>query len=152
MPLASGCQHIAVVTADLETFTSFYERVFDARTRWVLDEGPIKHAFVELGGGFCLHPFEFNDAHPEAKAKSCMFERGHIDHISIEVADRETLELLRDRLLVEGASDGTISDWGMLEQISFIDPDGMEAEVSVSKNGKPRTFQERTLESAPTIE
>ncbi len=149
MPLSSGCQHVALVTADLDRFIAFYERVFDAETRWVLDEGKMKHAFVELGGGFCLHPFELGEAHPEAKAVSQMFGRGHIDHLSIEVPDRETLEILRDRLIVEGVTDGMIADWGMLEQISFTDPDGMEAEISLPKGGKPRTLQERTFEPAP---
>ncbi|GLQ57227.1 VOC family protein [Devosia nitrariae] len=149
MPLASGCQHIALVTADLERFISFYERVFDANTRWVLDEGQVKHAFVDLGGGFCLHPFEFGDGNPEANAKPGMFARGHIDHLSIAVSDKETLHLLRDRLMAEGVTDGTIADWGMLEQFSFLDPDGMEAEVSFPKDGTPRTFQERTTEPPP---
>jgi catechol 2,3-dioxygenase-like lactoylglutathione lyase family enzyme len=149
MPLATGCQHIALVTANLERFTSFYERIFDATTRWVLDEGQLRHAFVDLGGGFCLHPFEFGDAHPEAEAKPHMFGRGHIDHVSIEVPDKETLILLRDRLMAEGATDGAIADWGMLEQFSFVDPDGMETEVSLPKNGNPRMFQERTIEPAP---
>jgi catechol 2,3-dioxygenase-like lactoylglutathione lyase family enzyme len=149
MPLTAGCQHVALVTADLERFTSFYERVFDARRLWALEEGPLRHAFIDLGGGFCLHPFELGGAHPEAKAKPDMFGRGHIDHMSIEAPDRATFDLLRDRLMNEGASDGTIADWGMLEQISFVDPDGMEAEVSLIKNGNPRTFQERTLVPAP---
>lgn len=146
MPLASGCQHIALVTTDLDQFTAFYERIFDAEVVWVLNEGQMKHALIDLGGGFCLHTFDFGAEQPEAKAKPGMFARGHIDHLSIEVPDRETLALLRDRLLKEGATDGTIADWGMLEQISFTDPDGMEAEISVVKHGKPRTFEERTLE------
>lgn len=149
MPLASGCQHIALVTADLERFIGFYERIFDAKTLWVLDEGQLKHAFVDIGGGFCLHPFEFSENHPESDGKPHIFSRGHLDHLSIAVPDRATLNLVRDRLLAEGASDGTITDWGMLEQLNFRDPDGMEAEVSLPKNGTPKSFEERIREPAP---
>jgi catechol 2,3-dioxygenase-like lactoylglutathione lyase family enzyme len=146
MPLASGCQHIALVTSDLDRLLAFYGRIFDASTLWILDEGDVRHALVDLGGGFCLHPFQFPGDHPETAGKPDFFARGHLDHFSIAVADRATLDRVRDRLMAENASDGTLADWGVLEQISFRDPDGMEAEVSVVKDGTPRMFRDRTLE------
>ena len=144
MPLASGCQHVALVTEDLDRLIAFYERIFDADTLWVLDEGQARHAFLDLGGGFCLHPFEFAGGSPQAAGQPAFFERGHLDHISVAVADRQTFDLVRQRLVEAGACDGTITDWGMLEQVNFRDPDGMDAEVSLPKDGEPRRFEERS--------
>lgn len=148
MPIAKGCQHIALVTSDLDRFVGFYERIFDASIVFEMDEDGMRHAMVDLGGGLWLHPFHFPDEHSEAEGKPDAFHRGHLDHFAIEVADRDTLRLVRSRLVDEGASDGTITDFGLLELVSFCDPDGMVAEVAVLKSGTPRRFDQREIAGA----
>jgi hypothetical protein len=39
-----------------------------------------------------------------------------------------------------GVSDGTLTDFGMLDLVTFHDPDGMDAEVAPQKPGAPKRF------------
>jgi catechol 2,3-dioxygenase-like lactoylglutathione lyase family enzyme len=144
MPLASGCQHVALITANLGRFIAFYASVFEAETVFELEEDGLRHAMIHLGGGFWLHPFQFPGDHPEAAGKPGAFARGHVDHFAVDVGDRPTFEIIRSRLVEEGASDGTVTDFGMLDLVTFVDPDGMEVEVAIRKHGAPLRFSERT--------
>lgn len=147
MPLAAGCNHVATHTQDLDRLIAFYQEVFDAEIILDLQEGEIRHALVHLGGGFCLHPFELAGGSRHAAGSGAMFDRGHLDHVAIDVADDTTFELLRARLVETGASDGTITDFGAVRCVWFEDPDGMGAEISMSSDGEALAFDDRRLES-----
>lgn len=146
MPLATGCNHIALHTQDLDRLIAFYERVFDAEVRVDMQEGALRHALIDLGGGFCLHPFQHADASRHAAGSSAMFDRGHLDHVAIGVDDGETFQLLRTRLVDAGASDGTITDFGTVRCVWFEDPDGMGAEIAIWSDGAPLGFDDRRQE------
>lgn len=146
MPLAAGCSHIAMHTQDLDELIAFYEQVFDAEVTVDMQEGPVRHALIDLGGGFCLHPFQNAESSSHAAGSSAMFDRGHLDHIAIGVADGETFQLLRTRLVDAGASDGTITDFGTVRCVWFEDPDGMGAEIAIRSDGAPLAFDDRRQE------
>lgn len=146
MPLAAGCNHIAMHTQDLDRLIAFYEEVFDAEVTVDMQEGPIRHALVDLGGGFCLHPFQHADGSSHAAGSNAMFDRGHLDHLAIDVGDVETFQLLRTRLVDAGASDGTITDFGAVRCVWFEDPDGMGAEIAIWSDGDPLAFGDRRQE------
>lgn len=136
MSLLAGIHHVAFLTADMDRLKEFYERVFGAVC--VLDEvipqGPwenARHAFIDLGAGCVLHPWEKPGS--EWLGPMPIFDRGRIDHIALQAASRRAFEDLRHRLIDEGASDGTITDFGSLLSVFFRDPDGMEAEVAYGK-------------------
>ena len=42
-------------------------------------------------------------------------------------------DTIRTRLMNEGASDGTINDFGSAHSVFFRDPDGLEGEVLLTK-------------------
>ena len=146
MPLANGCNHIALVTQDLERFVDFYRRVFDAEVVLDMEEGPMRHAMVDVGGGFWLHPFQFADDNPHAAGRDEVFQRGHLDHLAIAIDDAETFEEVRTRLVEAGAADGTVTDFGALRTVWFEDPDGMGAEIAIVADGAPLAFDERGQE------
>lgn len=146
MALSSGCNHVALVTQDLDRFTAFYTRVFEAEVVTELAEGPLRHALIDLGGGFRLHPFEFVDGNPHATASPEGFDRGHLDHLAIDVADAASFEELRARLVEAGASDGTVTDFGAVRTVWFEDPDGMGCEIALSVDAEPRAFADRIQE------
>lgn len=146
MPLAAGCNHVATHTQDLDRLVAFYAQVFDAEVSVDLQEGPIRHAMIDLEGGFCLHPFEHADGSLHAAGSDKMFDRGHLDHLAIDVADRQTFQLLRTRLVDAGASEGTITDFGAVQCVWFEDPDGMGAEIAIWTDAAPRRFDERRRE------
>lgn len=146
MSLSAGCNHIALVTQDLDRFIDFYRTVFDANVRYYLDEGGLRHALIDLGASFALHPFEFADGNPNARASDELFGRGHLDHLALNVDSPEAFEVLRARLVEVGATDGTVTDFGAVRTVWFEDPDGMGTEIAIWSDGPPRPFQDRLKE------
>ena len=139
MSLVTGINHVAFISGDIDRLKDFYARVFDAEC--LLDDivthggDSARHAFIDVGGGCVLHPFEFKD-NPWLDAKP-IFDRGRIDHIALLAPSEEVFDNVRQRLIEAGASDGTITDFGSVLSVFFRDPDGMEAEVAFWKNGVP---------------
>jgi catechol 2,3-dioxygenase-like lactoylglutathione lyase family enzyme len=124
----TGIDHVAVVTDDVDRFCEFYRSTFDAEV--VLDEQlPIfRHAVVRVGPRAVLHPVHV-PGNPHGAALPHLLARGHLDHLGLGVADHETFEEVRERLVARGASDGVVSTLGPLLSLSFTDPDGMSGEV-----------------------
>ncbi len=142
MTLTAGLHHLALVTEDIDRFVRFYTDIFDAEVIAELDEDGLRHAMLGFGSGASLHVFE-QRGNPHARASTTMFGRGHLDHFGVSARDSESFETLRRRLVEAGASDGTITDFGMVWSVSFIDPDGCDAEVALWQEGPVRTFAER---------
>lgn len=148
MALTTGCNHVTIITENMDRLVRFYREVFDASVRWdVLEDDGIRHTLIDLGGGFALHPFEFADGNPHGRGSAAMFDRGHIDHIALNVADASVFEELRQRLVEHGASDGAVTDFGVSRNVWFEDPDGHGSEIALWVDGQPRKFQERIVET-----
>jgi catechol 2,3-dioxygenase-like lactoylglutathione lyase family enzyme len=122
--------------------------MFDGDVLFDMDEDGLRHAAVDVGGGAALHAFSLPDS-PQATASAEVFNRGHIDHLAINVADEEALNEASRRLVAGGASDGMITDFGVLKSISFRDPDGLEVEVALWGTEPVRRFDERTTTPTP---
>lgn len=146
MGLLTGCNHIAVVTQDIERFVAFYTGIFDGALIADMTEGEIRHVMLDLGG-VVLHPFQFPGDQPHGIASSEMFDRGHIDHYALNVADAEVFEELRRRLVAAGATDGTVTDFGITRNVWFEDPDGMGCEIAMWGRGQPLPFNARIEEA-----
>ncbi len=139
MALLAGINHVAFISGDIDGLKDFYARIFDAEC--VLDEvlprGPKgennRHAFIAVGSSCVLHPFEFKG--DRWLERMPIFDRGRMDHIALQAASKEAFDQIRQRLIDEGASDGTITDFGHVVSVFFRDPDGMEAEVAYWKDG-----------------
>ena len=88
-----------------------------------------------------------------------MFQRGRIDHFALNVADAETFERLRSDLVQRGASDGTVTDFGVIRVLSFTDPDGHTLELAHWVGGEDpsqidaakATDAERTTQRAASV-
>jgi len=137
MALLAGINHVAFLSADIDRLKDFYKRVFDAEC--IVDEivehngGGRRHAFIDLGNGCVLHPFEVKDS--RWLEPMPIFDRGRVDHIALLAESKKSFDEIRQRLMDAGASDGTITDFGLLFSMFFRDPDGMEAEVAYWKEG-----------------
>lgn len=135
MPLTIGAHHLTLFTHDMDRLIRFYEEVFGAETKFDLSEpgpggGTLRHALIDLGGGFALHPFQMPEPTGFEDGSMQMGKRGHIDHLALKVDDEERLQEIRRRLVQAGASEGTITDFGVVRLVNFKDPDGMEGEVA----------------------
>lgn len=126
--LRGGGSRLAEVVVDTS--------VFGASVFAELTEGPVRHALIDLGGGMALHPFEFTGRPTDAPYGE-MFQRGHLDHVSLNVPDEETFDVLRRRLVERGASDGDSRDFGAVRTVAFPDPDGWWGEIAIWTGGDP---------------
>ncbi len=87
-----------------------------------------RHALIEIGGSATLHPFELPRIQPPLPQP--MFARGRTDHFALNAPDADTFEALRSRLLERGATDGEVTDFGVMRVLTFTDPDGHTVELA----------------------
>jgi catechol 2,3-dioxygenase-like lactoylglutathione lyase family enzyme len=128
MALLNGIHHLTFLTADMDRLVSFYERVFDAAVFLDLEEEGLRHAFIQVGPGTVLHPFQIPGVEPPSEPLP-MFSRGRLDHFALNAISEEAFRDLRQRIVAEGASEGEVIDMGSLLNFTFTDPDGASHEV-----------------------
>ena len=129
--LLNGFNHVAILTADTDRFVAFYRDVFDATVDGELRPGDgIRLTMVKVGPTAEFNVFEL-DGNDEAARQTPMFGRGRIDHLALQAASLESFDVIRDRLMTRGASDGFVTDFGPILSLFFRDPDGLEGEVCV---------------------
>ena len=80
------------------------------------------------------------------------FDRGRVDHFSLQVGTYADFEKLRQRLIKEGATNGEVSDFGVMLSFSFKDPDGLWTEVSWWKDGPDLSTLDAGLVKDPIAE
>ena len=129
MQMLSGVNHVAIVTENLDRFVDFYTRMFGVEQVFRQAE-PLRHAILRTGPNSWLHPAEVT-GNPNAGASPKMFQRGHLDHIALTAASKESFETMRKRLMDARASNGEIEDLGPFHVIWFKDPDGMMGELTL---------------------
>ncbi len=129
--LLDGINHVAVITADIDRFVAFYRDVFGCEVvgRQRPPFGTL--TFVDIGGGRDLNVFQLDDTNTEASRQVPMFGRGRLDHIGFQAASLEAFNKARQLLMAKGATDGYVSDFGLVYSCFFRDPDGLECEVVV---------------------
>jgi catechol 2,3-dioxygenase-like lactoylglutathione lyase family enzyme len=131
MPVTSGFNHVATLTTDLDRFTAWYAKVFDAEvvSEMAAEGDHPRMAIVDLGGGGALNVFEVEESALIGDRRR-IGGRGAIDHFGIAVPDRATLEQVQDRLRGVRADIGEIQNLGGdTWSLFFRDVDGMELEV-----------------------
>ena len=119
----------------MDRLIGFYERVFGAPVIEDMEEEGLRHAFIEVGPGTLLHPFQIPGIKPPGRQE--IFQRGRLDHFAFNVASEEAFWQVRRRVVAEGAGDGLVTDMGPLLTFSFTDPDEGWHEVVWSKPGAP---------------
>ena len=131
MPLATGFNHVAILTTDMNTTVGFYEAVFDAVETFEVtarEDHPWMKV-VDIGGGAALNIFEV-PVETIIGERRRQGGRGAIDHFAFAVGSRADLEATRSRLTAAGAQEvGDIQQLGSEWSLFFRDPDGMELEV-----------------------
>ncbi len=129
--LLDGVNHVAILTNDSDRLHAFYREVFDATVSrdTLLDEGT-RLSFVDIGPTTELNVFEVA-GNAEAQRQTPMFGRGRIDHLGLQAASMEAFDIIRERLVARGATDGFVTDFGPVLSVFFRDPDGLEGEVCV---------------------
>jgi catechol 2,3-dioxygenase-like lactoylglutathione lyase family enzyme len=135
LPLLNDIHHLMFITADMNRLIAFYERVFEARVTFDLEEEGLRHAFIEVGPHTVLHAFQVPGVEPPGQQP--FFQRGRLDHFALNAASEEAFRELRRRIIAEGASDSVVTDMGSMLLFSFLDPDEGRHEVVWVKPGVP---------------
>ncbi|HEY3649650.1 MAG TPA: VOC family protein [Streptosporangiaceae bacterium] len=131
--LLDGVNHIAWISKDVGRLGRFYEHVFDAVVGPTRGHGPGETmTVIDIGPATQLNVFVIG-GNSEADRQTPMWGRGRIDHVGLAAASPEAFEVIRERLVDSGASDGTVNDFGGAFSIFFRDPDGLEGEVLLRK-------------------
>ena len=134
----SRVAHIALVTRDLQRLAAFYREVFDAHDPYGRSPADVARGlgFIAIGDAVVLHVFERPAGALGGVAeedRDAPLARGRIDHFSLEASDTEAFAAIRERLVAADASDGAVVDFGPLISVFFVDPDGSQGEVSLTK-------------------
>jgi catechol 2,3-dioxygenase-like lactoylglutathione lyase family enzyme len=130
--LLNGVNHVAILTHDRSRLHAFYREVFDATVSAEMPEREgVTLSFVDIGPTAKLNVFQVVGNH-EADVQTPMFGRGRIDHLGLEADSLTAFDLIRDRLIERGATDGFVTDFGEILSLFFRDPDGLEGEVCVT--------------------
>ncbi|GLZ47804.1 hypothetical protein Acsp06_39890 [Actinomycetospora sp. NBRC 106375] len=133
--LLSGVDHIAVLTHDPARMGAFYEAVFDAEigpTRPHGQQGEETMTVMRIGPHTELNVFTVPSS-DGADRQTPMWHRGRLDHFGLHAGSYAAFATIRERLIDQGASDGTVNDFGGAFSMFFRDPDGLEGEVLVPK-------------------
>ena len=129
--LLDGLNHVAVMTNDTDRLHAFYREMFDATVShdMVLAEG-MRLSMIDVGPYSELNVFQI-DGNQESDRQTPMFGRGRLDHMALQAKSIESFDVIRDRLIAAGATDGFVTDFGPVLSLFFTDPDGLEGEVCV---------------------
>ncbi|MBV9284781.1 MAG: VOC family protein [Acidimicrobiia bacterium] len=138
--LLDGVDHIAILTKDAKRLCDWYGEIFDAEVEGVTSpphgEG-VSLTFLRLGPHTEFNVFQI-EGNEEAARQTPMFGRGRIDHFGLRASSLENFEVLRERLMACGATDGFVTDFGPVLSVFFRDPEGLEGEVLVpNPDAKP---------------
>src|SRR5260370_21072379 len=132
--LLDGFNHVAILTNDTERLHAFYEEVLDAR---VLRDGPetpkdadVRLSIVNVGPHSELNVFQISN-NREANRQTPMFGPGRIDHLALQADTIASFDLIRERLMARGSTDGFVTDFGPVLSVLLLDPDRLGCPVSV---------------------
>jgi catechol 2,3-dioxygenase-like lactoylglutathione lyase family enzyme len=133
-PLVDGVHHLTFLTDDMDRLLAFYVRVFGAHVTLDMTEEGVRHAFLEVGRGAVLHPFQILEGPPPPRPAP-MFNRGRLDHFALLAPSEEAFRELRRRIEAEGAADGDVRDMRTYWIMGYFDPDGAAHEVMLRRPG-----------------
>ncbi|HEX6567542.1 MAG TPA: VOC family protein [Acidimicrobiales bacterium] len=132
-PRWRGVNHLALVTADMDTTVRFYHGVLGARLVATIGTPDFRHYFFEIGPGSTVAFFEYAGAPPAVFAKPAGVPDPRaiqFDHLSLDLADEAALEALQARLKEYGCEVTDVIDHGFVRSIYFTDPNGIALEAS----------------------
>lgn len=115
----------------MDATVRFYAGVLGMPLVTTLMAGPMRHYFFEIAPQNTIAFFEIAGAETFAKgAGSPAPYPVQLDHISFNVADAQSLEMLRRRITAAGSEVTEVVDHDVFQSIYFTDPNGIALEAS----------------------
>jgi catechol 2,3-dioxygenase-like lactoylglutathione lyase family enzyme len=136
-----GVHHLALVCKDMRATHEFYTNVMKMSLTCAIHVPPFKeedamHLFYDMGGGNQLAFFWFKDspeavvgqAHPPNVA--AVNANGSMHHLAFSVDTEEQVLAWREHLKALDVKVTPVIDHEFCKSIYFVDPDGMQLEIS----------------------
>jgi catechol 2,3-dioxygenase-like lactoylglutathione lyase family enzyme len=146
-----GVNHLALVTADMDSTVRFWHGVLGARLVTTVATDAFRHYFFEVGPGSTIAFFEYREQPLDRFAKPAGIpdrRASQFDHLSLSLADEDALERLRHRLKEHGCEVTDVVDHTVMRSIYFTDPNGIALEASwwvVDPTGRPAVYGDPTV-------
>jgi len=131
LPTWQGVNHLALVTPDMDATVRFYHGVLGMPLVATLMAGPQRHYFFKIDEANTVAFFERQGM--ETFRKPAGWPTRHplqFDHLSFNLADRQALLDMQQRLRDAGTEVTEVIDHGMIKSIYFTDPTGIALEAS----------------------
>lgn len=131
MNLISQIHHIATATNDLEAMMSFYSEVFELEPHpgFPKDTPVGRVAFYDING-VEMQIVEAPVEQAPTDTPAILLQAGlRLDHFTVSVDSQEAFDLIKQRLIDRGATDGTMTPFGEASLLPYTDPDGHRMEV-----------------------
>ena len=152
-PYWRGMNHLALVTPDMDATVRFYHGVLGMRLVATVMAGPMRHYFFQIGPEETVAFFEWKGAPTYRKAAGVPVPGAvQLDHISFNMADEESLLLLRDRVLAAGCEITEVVDHTIVRSVYFTDPNGISLEASwwaADATGRPADYEDKRFFADP---
>lgn len=130
-PSWRGVNHLALVTPDMDATVRFYHGVLGMPIVATLMAGPMRHYFFEIAPGNTVAFFEIDGMETFQKGAGSPPDRViQLDHLSFNVPDESSLEVLRHRIKAAGSEVTDVVDHGIFRSVYFHDPNGIALEAS----------------------
>ena len=155
MSLVRKIHHVAYRCRDARETVEFYRDLLgmefttafaEDRVPSTHEPDPYMHVFLDAGMGNVLAFFELPTREPMGRDPNTP---AWVQHIAFEVADLETLEQTRHKLIARGLDVVGPTDHGLFRSIYFFDPNGHRLELTVN-TGTPEQ-ERRAREVAPAM-
>ena len=131
MGLISQIHHLATATNDLDATMAFHREVFELEPYpgYPKETPAGRIAFYSISGvEMQIVEAPVHDAATDTPA--ILLQQGvRLDHFTVSVDSQETFDLIKERLVARGASDGTMTPFGDASLLAYADPDGHRMEV-----------------------
>ena len=151
MPLLDTTVHVARETSDVDRLVNFYAQVFDADLLFDTEERCLRRVGIRVDRATVLQPFQVicdaGDGTPTADAST---PDRPMPEVALDTGSPDAFLEVRERLVAAGASDGVIRDFGAVYSMSFVDPDGVELRVNLTKRHREGTDW-RTVDQAELL-
>jgi catechol 2,3-dioxygenase-like lactoylglutathione lyase family enzyme len=128
----NGINHLAMATGDMDSTVRFWRDLLGMRLVAGLGSPGYRHYFFEISGNDTVAFFEWPGVEPVPEKEHGRAVKGPFvfDHVSFELAARDDLWDLKDRISAAGFWVSEVIDHGFILSIYTFDPNGIPIEFS----------------------
>ncbi|MDT8446035.1 MAG: VOC family protein [bacterium] len=131
-PLITGIHHLALATADIEATLGFWRDLLGFQVVLGYGEGAERQYFLALDRHHMITFFEWPQSEPPPYHRPGQAVEGPFgfDHLALEVASKEGLFVLQERLIEKDFPVTEAVDHGFLTSIYTYDPNHIPVELT----------------------